>query len=116
MFDDDFTTPTGPCHERSQRFTSGWKLAILVAAGLAFAMKLALAMNTYGSTDSLIWEAHLAKVKTEGVLAWYRDGVTLRGADGRLAAWIGANHPPVVASLIVAGDHLSHMMSWSLTV
>jgi len=85
----------------------GWLFAILAAAGFALAVKLALALNTFGSTDSLIWEAHLKKIQTDGVLAWYRDGVAMFGPD-HTVAWVQANHPPAMAYVLGVWNALSH--------
>jgi hypothetical protein len=86
----------------------GWLWSVLTAAGLAFCIKLTLALTTYGSTDSLIWDSHLAKIHSEGVVAWYRDGVNLLGSDGRVVGWIQANHPPSMAYLLAAWNFLSN--------
>ena len=49
-------------------------LPVLVSA--AFVLKIALALCTYGSTDALIYEADLTKIRREGAVALYRDGIT----------------------------------------
>jgi hypothetical protein len=42
----------------------------------AFALKVAIASCTYGSTDALIYEADLTTIRREGAVALYRDGIT----------------------------------------
>jgi len=68
-------------------------LVLLVLA--AFVVKAAMAFFTYGSTDVLIYEADLAKLRRDGGAALYRDGIQTE--------WCGQpdqrpcppfNHPP----------------------
>jgi len=68
-------------------------LILLVLA--AFVVKAAMAFFTYGSTDVLIYEADVAKLKQDGGVALYRDGIQTE--------WCGHpeqrpcppfNHPP----------------------
>ena len=48
-------------------------LAILASA--AFVLKIAIALSTYGSTDALIYEADLVKIRRDGAVALYREGI-----------------------------------------
>lgn len=48
-------------------------LAVLASA--AFVLKIAIALCTYGSTDALIYEADLMKIRQDGAVALYRDGI-----------------------------------------
>src|SRR5438477_12908122 len=89
------------------RKDSRWAWAIIIAAGLVFGLKIAIALNTYGSNDVRIKEAHVAKVRAEGVLAWYRDGIRVYGPDGRLLIFAVANHPPMGLHLFQACGFLS---------
>jgi len=82
---------------------------VLVAAALAFALKVALALNTYGTNDVITWERHLAKIKDDGALAWYRDGPDIRTPDGRRIAGQVPNHPPFVISILAAWDYLARV-------
>ena len=82
---------------------------MLIAAALALALKLALALNTYGTNDVITWERHLAKIKDHGALAWYRDGPDIRTPDGRRIAGQVPNHPPFVISMLAAWDYLARV-------
>jgi len=78
-----------------------WLIAIIAAAALSFAAKVAISVNTYGSTDALIWETNLQEFHHNGALALYRTGTILRkaGVDYHSAIF---NHPPF----------MFHMLSW----
>ncbi len=54
-------------------------------ASAAFLLKIAFALFTYGSTDILIFEADLAKIGQDGVVALYREGIRTEwcGQPGR---------------------------------
>jgi hypothetical protein len=60
-------------------------------------VKIAIALCTYGSTDVLIYEADLTKIRQEGAAELYRDGITTRwcGQPGQRACppFI---HPPFI--------------------
>jgi hypothetical protein len=83
-------------------------LALLIAAGVALAVKISLALNTYGSNDVITWEAHLAKIKADGVRTWYRDGVRVFDSAGHLVGTQLANHPPFTVKVLLAWDYLAH--------
>src|SRR5712691_1068107 len=52
--------------------------ALIIAAGLlAFAIKITLTLNTYGTNDVTFWEADVAKVGKDGGHALYRDGISV---------------------------------------
>jgi hypothetical protein len=88
------------------------KWLVLVAAALAFALKVVIALNTYGTNDVLTWERHWAKIKDEGGLAWYRRGPDVRSPGGRTItgqAAVQPNHPPFVISLLAAWDRLARV-------
>jgi hypothetical protein len=82
---------------------------VLLTAALAFTLKLALALNTYGTNDVITWERHLAKIKDDGALAWYRDGPDIRTPAGRPIAGQVPNHPPFVISMLAAWDYLARV-------
>src|SRR5262245_21645187 len=78
------------------------RLLVLAAVG-AFALKLTIAATTHGSTDILLFEAHVAKMQRDGMVALYRDGIATE--------WCGPaearpcppfNHPPFMAYLLRA--------------
>ena len=70
---------------------------LAAVAAAAFALKIAIALCTYGSTDALIYEADLTKIRQQGAVALYRDGITTRwcGQPGQRACppFI---HPPFI--------------------
>ena len=66
---------------------------IAAAAGLAFAFKIALALNTYGTNDVLFWEGDLAKIRADGGMALYRDGAQIF-LHGVLVRTEPFNQPP----------------------
>jgi hypothetical protein len=93
-----------------RKATTNW--LVLLAAALALALKIVIALNTYGTNDVLTWERHLAKIKDEGGLAWYRHGPDIRSPGGSIVTgqvWVQANHPPFVISLLAAWDSLSRV-------
>jgi hypothetical protein len=76
-----------------------WLLAIAFGALLAFALKIALALNTYGTNDVIFWEGNLAKIRLEGGLALYRNGVQIF-RDGALYHTEPFNQPPFMIHLL----------------
>lgn len=86
-----------------------WKYVVIAAVALAFALKVAVAFNTYGSNDVITWERHLAKIKNDGGAAWYRDGADILGPDGRRLGVQSANHPPLVIHMLLAWDCLARL-------
>src|SRR4030095_17139761 len=78
------------------------RLLVLAAVG-AFALKLTIAATTHGATDVLLFEADVAKMKRDGTVALYRDGIATE--------WCGPaeerpcppfNHPPFIAYVLGA--------------
>lgn len=85
------------------RYLAGLALA-------AFLLKIAIALCTYGSTDVLIFEADLAKIRQDGGAALYRDGIRTRwcGETGQRACppFI---HPPFIIHALEAWGALAHI-------
>ena len=70
-------------------------LVLLVLA--AFLVKTAIAFFTYGSTDILIYESDLAKMRRDGGVALYRDGIQTEWCGhGDQRPCPPFNHPPFV--------------------
>lgn len=79
----------------------------MLAALGAFALKLALAATTHGSTDVLLFEADAAKMQRDGLVALYRDGVASEWCGGTGArACPPFNHPPFMAQVLRAWSAL----------
>ena len=80
---------------RSGGFRLPRDLAVLASA--AFVLKIAIAVSTYGSTDALIYEADLMKIRRDGAVALYRDGITTEwcGQAGQRSC-PPFNHPPFI--------------------
>jgi hypothetical protein len=89
--------------------TRRWQWIVIGVACLAFAIKIVIALNTRGSNDVTIWEAHLAKIQSAGALAWYRDGVKLYGADGHFLGVEVSNHPVLAFRMVSAFDRLARI-------
>jgi hypothetical protein len=70
-------------------------LAVLASA--AFVLKIAIALCTFGSTDALIYEADLVKIRQDGAVALYRDGISTewcgQGGQRSCPPFI---HPPFI--------------------
>lgn len=75
------------------------KRIVILAAMLAFAGKLALTLNTYGTNDMLFWEANLRKIQANGGLELYRDGAApvWQGKVYRVERY---NQPPFMIHLL----------------
>lgn len=80
-----------------QRNGRGTPRYLAALAAVALILKIAIALCTYGSTDVLIYEADLKKIREEGAVALYRDGISTRwcGQVGQRACppFI---HPPFI--------------------
>jgi hypothetical protein len=64
-------------HERASRTEGpGIPRHLAALASAAFVLKIAIALCTYGSTDALIYEADLMKIRQDGAVALYRDGIS----------------------------------------
>ena len=91
---------------RTERIGVPRGLAALAAA--AFLIKIAGALWTYGSADASIFEADLTKIRQEGAVALYRDGITTewcgQAGQRRCPPFI---HPPFVVHALQAWGALS---------
>jgi len=76
----------------------------------AFLLKTGIALFTYGSTDALIFEADMAKIRQDGGVALYRDGIRTRwcGQAGQRAC-PPFNHPPLIIRALEGWALLSHV-------
>jgi glycosyl transferase family 87 len=76
----------------------------------AFLLKTAIALTTYGSTDVLLFEADLTKIRRDGALALYRDGISTEwcGQAGQRAC-PPFNHPPLMIRALEAWGLLSRL-------
>ena len=86
--------------------------ALSIAALLAFILKIALALNTYGTNDVLTWEGNAAKINADGGLAWYRDGVEIPVTRNDGSQFIRIqlnNHPPFVIHMLQSWDYLARI-------
>jgi len=84
---------------------------VLAAVG-AFALKLTIAATTHGSTDVLLFEADVAKMKRDGTVALYRDGIATEWcgpAEARPCTPF--NHPPFMAYVLGAWSALEAVSS-----
>jgi hypothetical protein len=73
---------------------------VLVALA-AFLLKTAIAFTTYGSTDVLIFETDVAKMRRDGGLALYRDGISIEWCDQiEQLACPPFNHPPFMIQVL----------------
>jgi hypothetical protein len=70
---------------------------LVLVALAAFLLKTGIALFTYGSTDALIFEGDLAKIRQDGGVVLYRDGIRTRwcGQAGQRAC-PSFNHPPFI--------------------
>lgn len=75
--------------------------SVVLVAFAAFLLKIAIALTTYGSTDVLIFETDVTKMRRDGGLALYRDGISTE--------WCGQieqracppfNHPPFMIHVL----------------
>ena len=84
--------------------------SVVLVALAAFLLKTAIALTTYGSTDVLIFETDVAKMRRDGALALYRDGISTE--------WCGQieqracppfNHPPFMIHVLGGWAFLAHI-------
>ena len=82
----------------------------MLLALAAFLLKTVIALTTYGSTDVLIFETDVAKMRRDGGLALYRDGISTE--------WCGQieqracprfNHPPFMIHVLEGWAFLAHI-------
>jgi len=85
------STIAEPNSAKSATMPDSWKVAIFLAAAIAFVLKILLAMNTYGSNDVYRWELFIL---------WGR----YLGADVYRAVW-DFNHPPFMI-------HATRVLDW----
>jgi len=93
------------CQLRNDNFASS-RHVITCASVVAFALKLYLALTTYGNSDMWYWEAFAAKIHQSGALALYRDGIQLF-RDGAFYHSMIFNHPPFMTRVLPAWDWLA---------
>ncbi|HEX9477155.1 MAG TPA: glycosyltransferase 87 family protein [Methylomirabilota bacterium] len=82
----------------------------MLVALAAFLLKTAIALTTYGSTDVLIFETDVAKLRRDGGLALYRDGISTEwcGQIEQLAC-PPFNHPPFMIHVLGGWAFLAHV-------
>ena len=79
----------------------------MLAALGAFVLKVALAATTHGSTDVLLFEADAEKVRRDGAVALYRDGVVTEWCGGpETRPCPPFNHPPFMIQVLRAWSTL----------
>ena len=86
---------------------------IIAAVAISFAVKMALAVQTYGTNDALTWEADLEKIRSEGGLTLYRDGV-IPHRGGALFSKQRFSHPPFMIRTISAWGWLADKTGFPL--
>lgn len=85
--------------------SAGRRRLLLVAAGLAFLLKAALAATTYGTNDVQTFEQMLEKLQERGARTLYLEGTDIV-LDGRVVGGMPMNHPPAVLGLLRVGGAL----------
>ena len=85
-------TPIRPPRERS------WLL--IAAAAFAFALKVTIAFNTYGTNDVMTFERDLAKLQRYGAATLYREGITYASADRTRSENQPFIHPPFMLAVL----------------
>ena len=73
--------------------------SLVLVALTAFLLKTAIALTTYGSTDVLIFETDVAKMRRDGGVALYRDGIS--------SEWCGQIDPILMFFVLLAIDLVS---------
>jgi glycosyl transferase family 87 len=74
------------------------RVIIVVSLALAFAAKLTLAIQTYGTTDVLTWEKEWDAISHWGAIALYPDGASIPAGGHKVQ--ITFNHPPFIVRLL----------------
>jgi hypothetical protein len=77
-----------------------WLICIVSFAALAFLLKTALALTTYGTNDVMTWEQDLVKLDTRGPAALYREGVQTFSATGEPHHRQAFIHPPLILHVL----------------
>lgn len=77
----------------------GRKRLLLIAAAIAFLLKVALAASSYGTNDVQTFEEMLEKLQKQGARALYLEGTDVI-LDGRVLGQMQMNHPPMVLAML----------------
>src|SRR6266571_2160350 len=80
--------------------TNGIRALIIAAGLLAFAIKITLALNTYGTNDVVTWEQNLKKLQAKGALALYEEGVHSFSPSGQPYEQQVFVHPPFIIHVL----------------
>jgi Mannosyltransferase (PIG-M) len=72
---------------------------LLIAAAVAFLLKVALAARTYGTNDVQTFEEMLEKLERAGARTLYAEGTDVI-LDGRVLGAMQMNHPPLVLAML----------------
>jgi hypothetical protein len=75
------------------------KRLLLIAAAIAFLLKVALAARTFGTNDVQTFEEMLEKLQRSGARTLYQDGTDVL-LDGRVLGAMQMNHPPMVLAML----------------
>ncbi|MGA2264443.1 MAG: glycosyltransferase 87 family protein, partial [Acidobacteriota bacterium] len=78
---------------------------LVLLAGLAFVVKVLLALHTFGSFDVLTWQRDLEAIHLRGVPDLYRNGISYFSPEGRLLITQSFIHPPFII-------HALHVWEW----
>jgi hypothetical protein len=89
-------------------------LWLSIAAAIAFTLKIALAINTYGAIDIMTWERDLTKIETEGVWPLYRDGIPYVSAKGVQTSIQPFIHPPFMVHVLRFWGLLARISGWPM--
>jgi hypothetical protein len=80
---------------------------IIIAAAVAFAVKILLAVTTYGTNDVLTWEADLRTLQTRGAQTLYLEGARPTWQGNSTGVKQQFNHPPFVLRVLQAWAFLA---------
>lgn len=72
---------------------------LLIAAAVAFLLKVALAATSYGTNDVQTFEEMLEKLQKQGARTLYLEGTDIL-LDGRVVGPMPMNHPPMVLTML----------------
>jgi hypothetical protein len=83
----------------------------------AFLLKVIMALSTYGSTDVLLFETDLTKIRHDGAVALYRDGISTRWCGhGEQLPCPPFIHPPFVIHALEGWGFLSRISGLPMRV
>lgn len=82
-----------------ERWTRQQRILVVACVALAFAIKLALAWNTYGTNDILTWDVSSKREESGDGAALYRNGNRFPLRKGGILSQV-YNHPPPVFLLL----------------